>query len=79
MPNRPFGEVETCHQAAPWRRTFWPGRRVCTPAVTTNSPVSRPPGDHDGGRIVAQDLHIAQGHSVALRSTTQTAGARPSR
>ena len=42
MPDRPFGEVEAVHQTAPRRRTFWPGRSVCTPAVTTISPVSRP-------------------------------------
>src|SRR5271166_6658005 len=41
MADRPFGEVEV-HQTAPRRRTFWPGRNVCTPAVTTSSPVSRP-------------------------------------
>src|SRR5271165_4898008 len=41
MPDRPFGEVEV-HQTAPRRRTFWPGRSACTPAVTTTSPASRP-------------------------------------
>ena len=41
MPDRPFGKVEV-HQTTPRRRTFWPGRSVCTPAVTTTSPVSRP-------------------------------------
>ena len=42
VPDRPFGEVEALHWAAPRRRTFWPGRSVCTPAVTTISPVSSP-------------------------------------
>ena len=42
MPNGPLGEVEACHDAAPRMLTFWPGRSVCTPAVTTNSPVSSP-------------------------------------
>ena len=42
VPDRPFGEVEALHEAAPRSRTFWPGRSVCTPAVTTTSPVSSP-------------------------------------
>ena len=42
MPDRPFGEVEAVHEASPRRRTIWPGRSVCTPAVTTIWPVSRP-------------------------------------
>ena len=42
VPDRPFGEVEALHQSAPSSRTFWPGRSVCTPAVTTMSPVSSP-------------------------------------
>ena len=67
MPDRPFGEVEAVHEAAPRRRTFWPGRSVCTPAVTTNSPVSSALRDHDGGLVVSQDLHVAQGHGLALR------------
>ncbi len=42
MPNRPISEVEAVHQTAPKMRTFWPGCSVCTPAVTTTSPVSSP-------------------------------------
>src|SRR6202007_790537 len=42
VPKRPFGEVEALHQTAPRSSTFWPGRSVCTPAVTTRSPVSSP-------------------------------------
>ncbi len=42
VPDCPFGEVEALHEAAPRRRTFWPGCSVCTPAVTTSSPISSP-------------------------------------
>src|SRR4029077_1618195 len=42
VAKRPFGEVEALHQTAPSNRTFWPGSRVCTPAVTTRSPASSP-------------------------------------
>ena len=42
VPQGPFGKVEAFHQPSPSRRTFWPGRSICTPAVTTRSPFSRP-------------------------------------
>src|SRR4029450_3110896 len=42
VPQGPFGEVEAFHQPSPSRRTFWPGRSICTPAVTTTSPFSSP-------------------------------------
>src|SRR4029077_3773504 len=40
MLERPFREID--HDACATKRTFWPGWRACTPAVTTISPVSRP-------------------------------------
>src|SRR5262249_41004352 len=40
MLERPFREIG--HDVCANKRTFWPGWRACTPAVTTISPVSRP-------------------------------------
>ena len=37
---RPVRKIN--HDGVPSSRTFWPGWRACTPAVTTISPVSRP-------------------------------------
>ena len=67
VPDRPFGEVEAVHQTAPRRRTFWPGRNVCTPAVTTNSPVSSPWEITTSAGSYRSDLDAAQGHRLALR------------
>ena len=66
MPDRPFGEVEAVHEAAPRRRTFWPGRSVCTPAVTTNSPVFSPLLITTAAWSYRSDLDAAQGHRLAL-------------
>src|SRR5262249_51876881 len=38
----PFREVEAGHHSDPISRTFRPGYRTCTPAVTTISPISSP-------------------------------------
>ena len=75
VPDRPFGEVEAVHRAAPRSRTFWPGRSICTPAVTTTSPVSSPLRDHDARWVVAQrPRHCAATRSGSCGSTTHTAG-----
>ena len=39
---RPFRKVRADHEPAPSRRTGWPGRSACTPAVTTMSPGAKP-------------------------------------
>ena len=39
---RPLGEIRAHQLPSPRMRTFWPSRRVCTPAVTTVSPGARP-------------------------------------
>ena len=67
MPDRPFGEVEAVHHTPPRRRTFWPGRSVCTPAVTTTSPVSSPCEITTVAGSYRSDIHGAQGHGLALR------------
>ena len=66
VADRPFGEVEA-HHTAPRMRTFWPGRSVCTPAVTTSAPVSSPWEITTEAGIVAQDLDVAQGDGLAQR------------
>jgi hypothetical protein len=44
VAQRPIGQVEGGHwRAVSARRTFWPSRRRLTPAVTTISPLARPP------------------------------------
>ena len=65
VPQRPFGEVEAHHRSPPSRRTFSPGCSVCTPAVTTISPTSKPLRNDDIGRIVSRDIHVAQRHGLA--------------
>src|SRR5262249_25240973 len=35
---RPLGKIGTDHCLVSSKRTFWPGRSACTPAVTTTSP-----------------------------------------
>ena len=67
VPKRPFGEVEALHQTAPRTRTFWPGRSTWTPAVTTTSPVSNPCDITTVAGSYRRDVHLSQGHSLALR------------
>ena len=67
VPEGPFGEVEAAHDAPPSRRTFWPGRSTCTPAVTTTSLGFEPLRDHNICRVVAHDIDVAQRHGLALR------------
>ena len=38
----PATGIAAALQPSPSKRTFWPGRSICTPAVTTRSPFSRP-------------------------------------
>ena len=42
LAERPLGKIGTDHCLASSKRTFWPGRRAWTPAVTTTSPGFRP-------------------------------------
>ena len=72
--DRPGGQVEAVIAQSPSRRTFWPGRKACTPAVTTTSPSLSPPL-----RQCRQSPGVAAGRVAATPagsagSTTQTAG-----
>ena len=42
LAERPFGKIGADHCLVSSKRTFWPGRRACTPAVTTTSPEFKP-------------------------------------
>ena len=74
VPERPFGEVEALHDAAPSRRTFWPGRSVCTPAVTTISPVSSPCEMTTSAGSYRETSTLRSDTVWLLGSTTHTAG-----
>src|SRR5208283_3200804 len=76
VPDRPFGEVEV-HQTAPRRRTFWPGRSVCTPPVTTSAPVSRPWEITTEAGSYRRTATLRRDTVLLCGSTTHTAGRPP--
>ena len=66
VPDRPFGEVEAVHQPSPSRRTFWPGRSICTPGGDHDVAGLEPVRDDDARGVVAHDVDVAQRHGLAL-------------
>ena len=67
MPDRPFGEIEAVHQQASQEPNFLARAQRLRPGGDDDLARFQPLRDHDGSRVVAQDIDAAQGHGLALR------------
>ena len=72
--DRPLREIGADHDAAPSRRTFWPGRSAWTPAVTTISPASSPCATTTLTGLWRATSILRSATVAVAGSTTQTAG-----
>src|SRR5262245_10833071 len=77
LAERPGGEIESAHGGAWSRRTFWPGRRVWTPAVTTMSSGARPCATTTSATPCAPTSTLRIETVLVAGSKIQTAGPPP--